>query len=190
MHNVGATQQIYRESSVMKSNIQKVEDESAAVIVEMARINGYLEEQAAKKEADLKQAAEQEAQRKAAHIAKASQVSLFGPDGQFVASPEFEFADQTLTTPKVQATEVITQTLGVLGQTELDGDAHIAGSLTVTGSVMGSGPYTDSSGTVWHTKMYSRAFFLLIHPNSQIDVSRKTSRILSRHRALLANCRV
>jgi hypothetical protein len=80
MHNVGATQELNRESKAMKGNIEKIEDESAAVIAEMARINTYLDEEAAKAEAKQNLEAEQEANRKAAHIEKASQVCEHGVD--------------------------------------------------------------------------------------------------------------
>jgi cytoskeletal protein CcmA (bactofilin family) len=53
----------------------------------------------------------------------------------------------------VDATEVKSASLLVTGTTDLNGDVYVDGSINVRGSVIGSGPYIDTSDSRFKTNI-------------------------------------
>ena len=59
----------------------------------------------------------------------------------------------TLTDASISAADIKTNTLSVSGVAELGSDAFVDGSVNVRGSVIGSGPYIDSSDKRFKTNI-------------------------------------
>jgi len=54
---------------------------------------------------------------------------------------------------RIDATEVKSSTLVITGTTDLNGDVYVDGSINVRGSVIGSGPYIDTSDSRFKTNI-------------------------------------
>ena len=77
--------------------------------------------------------------------ASALSPSETAPDGKLSISHAL-ISDSTLSKVSITgASDITTQTITVTGQADISKDLYVGGTITVQGSVIGSGPYIDTS---------------------------------------------